>query len=74
MLDHAKSYVEKIRYIDAELAGHVHKLDMKLQSLLGSGFSLVGVRVHAKPYHWPTTLCENKDGVFFALKFERHNT
>jgi len=51
MLDHAKSYVEKIRYIDAELAGHVHKLDMKLQSLLGSGFSLVGVRVHAKPYH-----------------------
>ena len=23
MLDHAKSYIEKIHYIDAELAGHV---------------------------------------------------
>jgi len=26
--------------IDAELAGHVHKLHVKLQSLCGSGFSV----------------------------------
>jgi len=74
MLDHTKPYVEK-KYIDAELAGYEHKLDVKLQSLCGSGFILFAVRVHAKPYHWPTTLCESKDVVhFFALKFERHNT
>ena len=67
-----------IHYIDAELAGHVHKLDVKLQSLCGSGISLFVVRVLVKPYHfgvsWPTTLCENKDGVhFFTLKVECHN-
>jgi len=33
MLDHTKLYVEKMHYIDAELAGHVHKLDVKLQSV-----------------------------------------
>jgi len=27
-----------MHYIDAELAGHVHKLDVKLQSLCGSDF------------------------------------
>jgi len=48
---------------------------VKLQSLCGSGFSLFAVRVLAKPYNfgvnWPTTLCENKDGVhFFTLNFE----
>jgi len=48
MLDHTKPYVEKIHYID-ELAGHMHKLDVKLQSLCGSGFSLFSVRVLAKP-------------------------
>jgi len=26
--------------IDAELAGHAHKLDVKLQRLCGSGFSV----------------------------------
>jgi len=31
ILDHTKAYVEKIHSIDAELAGHAHKLDMKLQ-------------------------------------------
>jgi len=31
ILDHTKSYVEKIHSIDAEVAGHAHKLDMKLQ-------------------------------------------
>jgi len=31
MLDHTKPHVEKMHYIDAELAGHVHKLDVKLQ-------------------------------------------
>ena len=64
--------------IDAEIAGHAHKLDMKLQSLCGSGFSLFAVRMLAKPYHlgvnWPTTHCKIKDGVhFFTLNFECHN-
>jgi len=40
-----------IHYIDTKVAGHVHKLDVKLQSLGGSGISLFGVRVLAKPYH-----------------------
>jgi len=40
--------------------------------------SLFAVRMLATPYHfvvnWPTTLCENKDGVyFFTLNFECHN-
>jgi len=35
MFDHARSYIEKIHYIDAELAGHVHKLDVKLQNFVG---------------------------------------
>jgi len=51
MLDHTKPYVEKIHYIDAELAAHVHKLDVKLQSLCGSGFSLFAVRTLGKSYH-----------------------
>ena len=38
-------------YIDAELAAHVHKLDVKLQNLGGSGLSLFALRVLAKPYH-----------------------
>jgi len=50
-LDHTKSYVEKIHSIDAELAGHAHKVDMKLQSLCGNGFSPFAVRMLAKPYH-----------------------
>ena len=67
-----------IHYIDAELAGYAHKLDVKLQSLCGSCISLFAVRVLAKPYHcgvnWPSTLCKNKDKVhFFTLKFECHN-
>jgi len=76
MLDHAKPNVEKIHYIDAKLTGHAHKL-VKLQSLCGSGFCLFSVRILAKPYHfgvnWPTTLCENKDGMrFFTLTFKCH--
>jgi len=43
MLDHTKPYVEKIYYIDAELAGQVYKCDVKLQSFCGSGFSLFAV-------------------------------
>jgi len=35
--------------IDAELAGHADKLDMKLQSLCGNDFSLFAVRIFAKP-------------------------
>ena len=51
MLDHTKLCVEKIHYIDVELAGRVHKLDVKLQRLCGSDFFLFDVRVLAKPYH-----------------------
>jgi len=51
MLDHNKPNVEKMHNIDAELAGHIHKLDVKLQSLCGSGFSRFPLRVLAKPYH-----------------------
>jgi len=78
MLDHTKPYVEKIHYIDVELAGHVHKLDVKLQSLCGSGFSLFAVRIFANSYHfgvnWQKTHSKNRDGVnFFTLIFECHN-
>jgi len=52
MLDHAKPYVEKKHCIDVELSGHVHKLDVKLQSSCGSGFSLFAVRNLAKLYHF----------------------
>jgi len=45
MLDHTKLYIKKIHYIYAELAGHVHKLDVKLQGLCRSGFSLFAVRI-----------------------------
>jgi len=48
MLSHARPYIEKIHYIDAELAEHVHKLDVKLQNLCGSSFSLFVVRILAK--------------------------
>ena len=34
------NHMLKIYITDAELAGHAHKLDVKLQSLCGSGFSL----------------------------------
>ena len=74
-----KPYVEKLRTVDAELAGHAHKLDMKLQKLCGRGFSLFAVRMLVKPHHldevnWPTTIWKNKNGVhFFALDFECHN-
>jgi len=36
--------------IDAELAGHADKIDMKLQSLCGNGFSSFVVRILAKPH------------------------
>jgi len=52
MLDHTKPYIQKMHYIDAELAGHVHKLDVKLQLLYGSSFSLFAVRILAKPYNF----------------------
>jgi len=40
ILDHTKSFLDKIRSIDAELVGHAHKFDMKLLSLCGIGFSV----------------------------------
>jgi len=77
MLDHTKPFVEKIRSVDAEPPGHAHKLDMKLQ-LRGCGLPLFAGRMLAKHHHfevnWPTTLCENKDGVhIFALSLELYN-
>jgi len=77
-LEHAKSYIEKIHSVDAELPGHARELDMKLQSLCGSGFSLFAVCMLAKPWHLgvnlPTTHCEIKDEVHcFTLNFECHN-
>jgi len=80
MLDHTKPYIEKIHYIDAELAGHVVYINLTWNcSLCGSGFSLFAVRILAKLCHfrvnWPTTLCENKDGIYFVpLKLECHNS
>jgi len=79
MFDHTKPYIEKIHYADAELSGHVHILDVKLQSLCGSGFSLFAALILAKLYHfgvnWPTTLGENKDGVhMFTLRLECRNS
>jgi len=51
MLDHTKPYFEKIHYIDAELAGHVYTLDLKLhEGSCGSGFSLLAVRILGKLY------------------------
>jgi len=47
MLDHTKRYVEKIHYVDAELAGNVHKLDVKLQFV----WEWLAVRILAKIYH-----------------------
>jgi len=38
MLDHTKSYIAKMHNIDAELAVHVHKLDVTLQSFVGVVF------------------------------------
>jgi len=52
MLDHTQPYIEKIHYIDAELSGHVHKLDVKLQSLCGGGFSLFAVGILAQLCHF----------------------
>jgi len=50
MLDHTKTYDEKIHSIDAELERHAHKLNMNLQSLCGNGFFLFAVYMLAKPY------------------------
>jgi len=55
MLDHTKPYVEKIHYIDAELAGHEHKLDVKQPSLCGSSFSLFAACMLANPYPFGVT-------------------
>jgi len=77
ILNHTKSFVEKIHSIDAELAGQAHKLDVKLQSLCGNGFSPCAVCVFAKPHHigmnWPTTLWKQRWVHFFIIIFECHN-
>jgi len=51
ILEHTKSYIEKMQSIAAELAEHAHELDVELQNLCGSGFSLFAVRMLAMPYH-----------------------
>jgi len=45
-------HLKNLHYIDAEQAGHVHKLDVKMQSMSVSGSSLFAVRMLAKPYHF----------------------
>jgi len=52
-LDHTKSYIEKIHSAEAQLAGHAHKLDVKLQGWCGSG--LKKKRSHV-------ALCERNSG------------
>jgi len=60
-LEHTKLYIEKMHSIAAELAEHAHKIDVKLRSLCGSGFSaytsssLLAVCMLAKPYHLGVT-------------------
>jgi len=61
MLDYSKLYVEKIHSINAELAGHAHKLDMILQRLCGSGFFLFAVGMLA-------TLGELTNTTFVKIK------
>jgi len=77
MLDHTKQYVEKYS-VDAQLARHAHKLDVKLQRLCGSGFSVCCAYACQVLPVWSELTkknCENKDEVhFFILKFECHNT
>jgi len=57
-----------IHAIDAELAGHADKIDMKLQSLCGNVFSLFAVRILARPYHfgvnWPKLCKKQRWGTF----------
>ena len=69
MLDHTKQYAKKIHSIDAEQAGNVHKLDLKLRSLCVSGFSLFAAPMFTKPchfgFHLPTTLSKTKVGYIF---------
>jgi len=65
--------------IDAELAGPAHKFTWHetVVFVWEWVFSVCCVRAcQALPLrvNWPTTLCENKDGVhFFTLNFEWHN-
>jgi len=73
MLNHTKRYAEKIHSIDAELAGHVHKLHLKVPSSCASGFSLFAARMLAKPCHFevnlPTTLSKTRMGTSFYSQF-----
>ena len=59
ILEHTESCIEKIQSIDAELVEHALKLDVKLQSLCGSGFSLFALRMLAKPYYLRSELTNN---------------
>jgi len=47
MLDHSKPYVEKIHYIDAEIAGHVGYIN-----LAWNGRVCVGVSVVRRKFSW----------------------
>jgi len=65
MLDHIKPYFAKINYIDAELAGQSHKLDVKLQSLCGSGFSVCCAR-SCQALFTKNTLRKQRWGIFLC--------
>jgi len=80
ILEHTKSYIEKIHSVDAELAEHARKLDVKLQILCGSSFSPFAVRMLANPYHlevnWPKHIAKSKMeyiGLPSIFNFECHN-
>ena len=78
MLDHTKPYVEKIRYIDAELTGHVGYINLTWNGRVCVGvvflYLLCAFLPNFTTLEWiDQQLYENKDGVhFFTLGFECH--
>jgi len=77
-LDPTKPYVDKIHSIAAELEGHAHKLDVKVQSLCASGFSLYAVHMLAKPYDLGVNTKKNflrkqRWGTLLYPQFRMHN-
>jgi len=73
MLEHTKPYVEKIHSIDAELAGHAHKLDVKLQSSCVNVFSVCCAHACQALTLWSeltnNTLRKQKLGTFLYPQF-----
>ena len=73
MLDHTKPYVERMHSTDAELAQHAHKLDVKLQRLCGSVFSVCCTHACQALPLWSeltnNTLQKQKWGTFLYPQF-----